>query len=95
MTSLKQLLANRDNARKSTGPKSAEAKAKVAQNRTIHGLTGNFQVIEGEDQDRYDRLLDQLMDDEQPVGIAEIELVKKMAQHTWPVPRAKCAAPFS
>ena len=88
MTSLKQLLANRDNATKSTGPKSPETKAKVAQNRTIHGLTGNFHVLEGEDQGRYDALYDQLVADEQPVGIAEIELVKKMAQHTWLAERA-------
>ena len=87
-SSLRRLLANRANARKSTGPKSAETKAKVAQNRTVHGLTGNFQVLEGEDQDRYDALVDQLIHDEQPVGIAEIELVKKMAQHTWLAERA-------
>ena len=82
-TSFRKREANRANAQKSTGPKTEEGRAKVAQNRTVHGLTGAFHVLEGEDQARYDALLDQLMLDEQPVGIAEIELVKKMAEHTW------------
>ena len=79
----RQINANRANAQKSTGPNTLEGKSKVAQNRTVHGLTGNFRVLEGEDQDKYDALLDQLMMDEQPLGIAEVELVKKMAEHTW------------
>jgi hypothetical protein len=82
--SKRQLAANRANAQKSTGPKSAEGKEKVAQNRTVHGLCGQFQVLqEVESQERYDAFLNQLMTDEQPVGQAEIELVVKMAEHTW------------
>ena len=84
----KQVTANRANAQKSTGPKSEEGKAAVSQNRTVHGLTGAFQVLEGESQAKFDALVDQLMIDEQPVGIAEIELVKKMAQHMWLSERA-------
>ena len=82
-TSFRKREANRANAQKSTGPVTSEGKAKVAQNRTVHGLTGAFRVLEGEDQALYDALLDLLMLDEQPVGIAEVELVKKMAEHTW------------
>ena len=84
----RQFAANRSNAQKSTGPKTQEGKAKVSQNRTVHGLTGRFQVLEGEDQERFDALVDQLMLDEKPVGLAEIELVKKMAQHMWLSERA-------
>jgi hypothetical protein len=80
----KQVAANRRNAQKSTGPKSAEGKEKVAQNRTIHGLCGQFQVLqEVESQEQFDTFLNQLIADEQPVGQAEIELVVKMAEHTW------------
>ena len=88
MATWKQLLANRANAQKSTGPSSPEGKAKSAQNRTVHGLTGAFQVLEGESQATFDALVDQLMIDEQPLGIAEIELVKKMAEHMWLSERA-------
>ena len=83
-----QLEANRENAKKSTGPKSLAGKAKVSQNRITHGLTGAFHVLPGENAENFDKLLDQLMTDEKPVGIAEIELVKKMAQHFWCSERA-------
>jgi hypothetical protein len=83
-----QLEANRENAKKSTGPRSSEGKAKVSQNRVTHGLTGAFQVLPGENAENFDKLLNQLMTDEKPVGIAEIELVKKMAQHFWCSERA-------
>jgi hypothetical protein len=85
----KQVAANRRNAKKSTGPKSAAGKKTVAQNRTIHGLCGQFYVLEQvEGQERYDAFLNQLIADEQPVGQAEIELVVKMAEHTWLAKRA-------
>ncbi len=88
-TSLRKLAANRENAQKSTGPTSAEGKEKVSQNRTTHGLLGQFRVLTGEHQDRFDALLDQLIEDENPVGIAEIELVKKMAESMWLAQRAR------
>jgi hypothetical protein len=83
-----QLVANRENAKKSTGPRTEEGRAKVSQNRTIHGLTGAFHVLPGENAAGFDELMNQLMLDEKPVGIAEVELVKKMAEHTWCAERA-------
>jgi len=88
MASLKQILANRRNAKKSTGPKSEEGKAAVSQNSRKHGLTGMFEVLEGEDQEMFDALLNQLMEEEEPACLAEVELVKKMAEHTWCAERA-------
>ncbi len=87
--SFRKLQANRANAQKSTGPTSAAGKEKVSQNRTTHGLLGQFRVLPGEHQDRFDALLDQLIDDENPLGIAEIELVKKMAESMWLAQRAR------
>jgi hypothetical protein len=86
--SLRKLKSNRENAKKSTGPTSPEGREKVSQNRTVHGLTGKFRVLEGEDQEKFDALLDHYMLDEKPVGIAEIELVKKMVEHIWLSERA-------
>lgn len=40
MTTRKQAAANKANAQKSSGPKSAAGKAKAAQNAVTHGLTG-------------------------------------------------------
>ena len=81
--SFRKLMANRANAQKSLGPVTPEGKAKVSQNRTIHGLTGRFQVLPNEDQERYNDMLDEFVRAEEPANIVEVELVKKMAQHTW------------
>jgi len=79
MPTAKQVAANRANAKKSTGPKSAAEKDKVSQNRLAHGLRGRFRVLENvESQAEFDDLLDSLIEDEQPVGRAELELVVKM-----------------
>jgi hypothetical protein len=87
-SSNRRLSANRANAQKSTGPRTEAGRSKVSQNRTVHGLTGQFRVLEGEDQEKFDALLDQYMLDEKPVGIAEVELVKKMVEHIWLSERA-------
>ena len=88
--SKRKLEANRANAQKSTGPSSPAGRAAVAQNRTKHGLTGSFQLLPTEDVDQFEELLNQFMLDEQPVGIAEVELVKTMVQHLWMTRRADC-----
>jgi hypothetical protein len=89
MATAKQIAANRRNAQNSCGPKSAETKAKVAQNGVKHTLCAEFRVLdEVEKQEDFDAFLNQLMEDEQPVGQAEIELVVKMAEHTWVAKRA-------
>ncbi|HET8637247.1 MAG TPA: hypothetical protein VFL96_10390 [Acidobacteriaceae bacterium] len=99
MATAKQIAANRRNSEKSCGPKSVETKAKVARNGVKHSLCAKFRVLEEvEKQEDFDAFLKQLMEDEQPVGQAEIELVVKMAEHTWVAKRAlrmqgNCFAP--
>jgi hypothetical protein len=80
--------ANRANAQKSTGPRTEAGLEKVSKNSRKHGLTGMFEVLEGEDQDMFDGLLNQLIEEEKPACLAEVELVKKMARHTWVSKRA-------
>ena len=88
MATAKQVAANRRNAQKSPGPQSPEAKAKVAQNRTVHGLCGKFRVLPFESQEKFDTLLDALIEAEKPADASEVELVVKMAEHTWLARRA-------
>jgi len=84
-----QRAANRRNAQKSTGPKTETGKQAVSQNARRHGLCAQFRVLpEVEHQEDFDYFLNKLMADEQPVGQAEIELVVKMAEHTWLAKRA-------
>ncbi|HZS53142.1 MAG TPA: hypothetical protein VFA65_01965 [Bryobacteraceae bacterium] len=80
--------ANRANAQKSTGPLTEIGRERVSRNARKHGLTGAFEVLEGEDQEMFDGLLNRLMEEEKPACLAEIELVKKMAEHTWCSERA-------
>ena len=86
--SKRKLAANRANSKKSTGPNTAAGKATVAQNRTVHGLTGQFRVLSWETQDDFDYLLEQFIQAEKPADAAETELVVKMAEHTWLSKRA-------
>ena len=79
----KQLAANRSNGAKSQGPVTPEGREKSSQNRRWHGLAGRFTVLACEDQDAFDHLFDSFVEDEQPVGSVEMELVRKMAEYTW------------
>ncbi|MBV9613636.1 MAG: hypothetical protein JO091_14270 [Acidobacteriaceae bacterium] len=84
MATANQIAANRRNAQKSTGPKTAEGKATVSQNRTVHGLCGRFEVItEIESQEDFDTLLEHFLAENKPNGHTQRELVVKMAQATW------------
>ena len=49
MASEAQIKANRENAQKSTGPRTEEGKAVVAQNAVKHGLWARQAVIKEED----------------------------------------------
>ena len=89
MATAKQIAGNRLNAKRSTGPKTDAGRATVSQNNFRHGLRGKFHIIpEIESHEEYDRLLNELLEDEQPAGRAEVELVIKMAEHTWLSKRA-------
>ena len=86
--SKRKLAANRENAQKSTGPKTPEGRETVSSNRVQHGLCGRFRVLDGESQDEYNELVQRFLEAEQPVDAVERELVAKMARHTWLSERA-------
>ena len=88
MASAKQIAANRANSKKSTGPTSAAGKTVVSENRTTHGLCGQFSVLPCESQADYDALLAGFMESEQPANPAEKECVVRMAKHHWMANRA-------
>ena len=88
MSTAQQIKANRRNAKKSRGPVTPAGKATVSQNAVRHGLAGQFRVLSFESQQEYDEFLNQFIADEKPVGLAETELVRKMAEHTWLARRA-------
>ncbi len=85
----RRIQANRRNAQLSTGPRTPEGKARVAQNRTTHALTGQgHTILPGEDAAAYDRLLATLMDEHAPATETEAHQVEILANNQWKLRRA-------
>jgi hypothetical protein len=83
-----QILANRDNAQSSTGPKTQEGKQSASRNAIRHGLTGTQIVIPGEDPAAYEDLRQGLHRSHQPANEAERILVDQIAANSWRLMRA-------
>ena len=78
-----QMKANRNYAKKSTGPRTEEGKARVAKNALKHGLLARDTVLPGEDPADFDRQLSALEADIQPGNSLEFELVRQIADAQW------------
>ena len=78
-----QLLANRENAQLSTGPKSDDGKAKSCLNAVKTGLTGRTVLLPAEDAAEYRRHIDAYEKEFQPVGQRESDLVQSIADTQW------------
>ena len=89
MASPAQILANRSNAQRSTGPKTQERKQAASRNATRHGLTGTQIVIPGEDAGAYEDLRQGLHQSHQPANEAERLLVDQIAANAWRLLRAQ------
>jgi hypothetical protein len=79
--------ANRENAQKSTGPRTAEGKAASSRNRLLHGLRANKHILLDEDPEDFLFLLKDLHDRFQPVGDGEERLVLRIASAQWRLDR--------
>jgi len=89
MTSQKQIDANRRNALKSTGPRTAEGKSAVRLNALKHGLRARVAVTEHEDAAAFHQLCADLEADWQPRNRTEQLLVEEMAISHWKLSRAE------
>ena len=76
----KQLAANRENAKKSTGPKTEEGKQRSAMNGMRHGLTGAAFIITDEDRKAWDRFSEPFIESFQPANMAERQFAELIAQ---------------
>jgi len=82
-----QMNANRENAKKSTGPRSDAGKANSSRNATKHGLTSANPLLPGEEPDGLQRLRDDLYGRFRPVGEGEELLVTRIADLQWRLSR--------
>ncbi len=83
MTTRAQIKANRNNAKKSTGPRTEEGKTRVATNALKHGLLARDAVLPSEDPAEFDSQLSALEADIQPANSLESELVRQIADAQW------------
>jgi hypothetical protein len=89
MATKAQIKANRQNARKSTGPRTDEGKAAVSKNAVKHGLFAEEAVIFGEDPADYDALHDEILAELAPSGVMETLLAERVVSLTWRLHRAE------
>ena len=76
--SKKQLLANRRNAKKSTGPKTKLGKLMVSKNAIQHGLDAEKHVVIGEKLEDLQNFINRLIDYLKPIDVQEELIVAKM-----------------
>ncbi|MHC4351621.1 MAG: hypothetical protein ACYS0H_02775 [Planctomycetota bacterium] len=89
MATKAQINANRLNAKKSTGPKTAEGKEAVAQNAFKHGLFLKKAVVEGESQEEYELHRQALLAHWGPVGEMESIVAERLVNLAWRLERAQ------
>jgi len=88
MTSIKQINANRQNARHSTGPVTHEGKLQSRRNAVRHGLTAETVIAVLEDADDYIAFEGAVTADYDPQSATERELVLRLASLLWRLRRA-------
>jgi len=88
MLSEKQLLANRQNALRSTGPRTPEGKAVSSQNALRHGLRAESTIVRGEDPEEFDQFRQLLLEDLAPAGALEVMLADRVITGFWKLRRA-------
>jgi hypothetical protein len=88
MSTKAQTKANRQNAQKSTGPRTAEGKDVVSQNAVKHGLFAES-VIKGENEADYEAFHDKMLAELAPVGMVEFMLAERVVSLWWRLKRAE------
>src|ERR1700684_107480 len=88
MTSFKQIVANRRNARRSTGPITEEGKLQSRCNAVRHGLTAETVIGALEDAEDYKAFEAALIADYDAESAVERELVLRLASLLWRLRRS-------
>ena len=89
MSTEAQIIANRCNSQKSTGPQSPEGKAVVSQNAVKHGLFALEAVISGESRADFDLYRDEMLSELAPVGPMESMLAARVVSLSWRLKRVE------
>jgi len=87
MSTTAQILANRENSKLSTGPRTAEGKAVSSANACTHGFSAADPVLPTEDRNRFNALLEQNKSEWTPETTHQEFLVNQMAGAQWKLAR--------
>jgi hypothetical protein len=88
MTTEKQIAANRENAKKSTGPQTLNGKRKSRRNAVRHGLTAETVIDVIEEAADYEALAAAINADFRPATNFELELIARLISLLWRLRRA-------
>ncbi len=91
MATERQIAANRENAQKSTGPKTPEGKDLSRFNAVTHGLTARHVVLpndSGEDRAEFDSMLRAVVEEIKPENALEALIVQRIVAGHWRLRRA-------
>jgi hypothetical protein len=83
MSTVRQIEANRRNAKKSTGPTCPEGKAASSMNALKSGIHALTHIIRGEDPDELQALTDEFLRHHRPVGPDQRSLVDTLISAEW------------
>jgi hypothetical protein len=90
MQSAAKLAANRANAQRSTGPRTAEGKAKVSRNAVKHGLTAKDVILRNDDERaEFEQLQQSLQQATQPQGALAEDLFRQLVHAAWNIRRVR------
>jgi hypothetical protein len=89
MATKAQIVANRRNAKKSTGPKTAAGKGASCMNALRHGLRAEKAVLPDENEEEYAKIQMGLQDLYQPQTVPEQDLVDQAVLAKWKLVRAE------
>lgn len=83
MATDKQAAANRRNALHSTGPRTAEGKARSSQNAVTHGLNCAGFIVTEDRRQEFESLRAELIEQHQPVTAAEWQVFQTLLHAAW------------
>ena len=89
MSTEAQITANRRNALRSTGPKSADGKLRASRNAIKHGINSQVTTLFNERQEDYDANIQAFVAKFQPQDDVERRLVERLADCEWRLIRAR------
>ena len=90
MSTEAQIIANRHNAQKSTGPHTSEGKAAASKNSVKHGLLARQTVISSENQVEFDLYRDRIISELAPESPMESMLAERIVILSWRLQRIGC-----